>query len=191
MLNKQKINAVFLSLCLALFCIFSATAHAQGSEIEALRPVIQTSELNKEAVPVQAAEPYVNRVGAVAFAADVFLPRKTPDTGARAAASRAFKGHVLSISFFPGEGFTILVDSESRPQREILSLNGKLQGQDMATFSLTVTPESFLILLQDLDTATVFRVVGDTESGLGQVTEIDLRKMPPRRYLPPIIPGEE
>ena len=75
MLNKQLINSVSLSLCLALFCIFSNAAPAQGREIEILQPFIPTSELNKDVSPTQAAEPYINRIGMVSFAANAFLPR--------------------------------------------------------------------------------------------------------------------
>lgn len=48
----------------------------------------------------------------------------------------------------------------------------------MATFSLTVTPESYLITFDDSDSRVRYRVVGDTETGVGEVTEIDLRNMP-------------
>jgi hypothetical protein len=190
MLKKHISTSISLSLCLALFCIFSAAAHAQGSEIEILLPFIPTSELNKDVSPTQAAEPYVNRIGMVSFAADVFLPR-TVEKDTRVASPKPFKGAALVISFFADKRFMVMVNHEARPKPEVLSLNGSIQGQDISTFSMTVTPESFLIFLQDLDTATVFRVVGDTESGLGRATEIDLRKMPPRHYLPPLIPAGE
>ena len=190
MQNRQKSIQACLILCCSLDGISYSIAQAENTAIEALSPASQLAALHQEPSPKHAEEPYVNRIGLVTFAVDTFLP-KAVQTGARVASSRTFLKAPLPVAFFTDKQFTIVVAGESRPCREVLSLTGKIEGQEISTFTMTVTPESYLISLQDLQNATVFRVVGNTESGLGQVAEIDLRKMPPKRYLPPLIPEGE
>jgi len=67
-------------------------------------------------------------------------------------------------------------------------MNGKGRSKKLSTFSMTVTEENYLISYQDLDTATLYRVVGNTQTGRGTVTEIDLEKLPPSSDLPPRVP---
>lgn len=190
--SQNKYKNTFLSwlLCCGLFFIFLPIVQAESDEIVTLRPSPQVSNLVNEKSPAQNSEPYINRIGLVSFSTDVFLP-KTAESGSRRVSSMSFKGLSLSVSFFPEKQFVVIVDHVARPKPEILSLNGRIEGKEISTFSMTVTAESFLISLQDLNTATVYRVVGDTESGQGQATEIDLQKMPPRYSLPPIVPEGE
>ncbi len=138
-------------------------------------------------LPVEEAEPFVKRVGAVVFDADWFLPRSLA-TGKRAATAASLQQRALVLDFFPDRRFSVIVGAESRPRPGVMTLNARVEGDDIDTLSLTVTAESYLLTLQDLHTATVYRVVGDTETGVGEVTEIDLRSMPPILYSPPITP---
>lgn len=163
-----------------------------GSPMEILWPSTHESPMmERNHVPSDAEppEPHVRRKGNVRFAVDLFLP--PAETGERVAASEAFSGRTLSLFFFPWLEFNIIVDSETRPQPDVLLLNGRLEGADMSTFSMTVTAESYLITLQNLETATLYRVVGDTETGNGEVTEIDLTKLPPVIHSPPLVPPIE
>lgn len=88
---------------------------------------------------------------------------------------------------FEQHAYTVHVTSESRPEPDILNLSGKIDSEDIATLSMTVTADSYLITLQDLNTSKVYRIVGNSETGLGTVTEVDVRKMPPILYSPPVM----
>ncbi len=178
----QPISILLIAACLLWPC--TAVAGAEKS-ISILSPLENQADMANMA-SAEHAEPYINRVGSVSFTADLFLP--TSAAGNRVAAENSFLGNVLLLSFFPGLDFNIIVDSETRPQQDTVSMSGHLQGADLSTFSMTVTTEGYIISLQNLETATVYRVVGNTKTRAGQVTEIDLKKMPPILYTPPLVP---
>jgi len=135
-------------------------------------------------------EPYINRVGPVTLNTDVFLPRSA-ETGQRNLARSSFHSNQLNLFFFQGQSFSVMVDSESRPNADTLLIGGRLYNKDFSTFSLTITPESYLITLQDPGAATIYRVVGDTQTGTGRVTEIDQRKLPPMFDRPALVPPQD
>ena len=182
---KRSAFLIFLTCSL----LVSASVFAEIDSIDVLRPSASQSKNRVNDSGGRAAKAYLNRQGAVSFSAEKFLPRSKP-AGKRGVPSQSFRGRSLGLSFFSGQKFQVKVDSDARPKHNIISLNGHLAGRDLATFSLTVTPESFIITLQDLDAARVYRVVGDTETGEGRVQEIDMKKMPPMKHLPPRIPPE-
>lgn len=176
-------------ICLALL-FFCAVGIAGQDRIDALHPLdFPAAAIQKNAEP-EVQEPYVSRTGWVELAVDSFFPEAI-ETGQRKASSMAFKGHGLSISFFSDISFVIEIDSESRPDEDMLLLRGHIQGHEISTFSMTVTRDDYLVRLQDLDTNTVYRVVGDTKTGRGRIVEIDSSMMPPVQHLPPLVPGEE
>lgn len=160
---------------------------SKSEKIQALQPAVVITNSQKQAAAGNQEQQYVNRKGAVQFRADAFLP-KSKATGKRMAASASFRGRGLALSFFPDRVFDIEIKAESRPKPNVLSMNGRARGKNISTFSITVTPEQYIINYQDLETATLYRVVGDTESGHGQVTEIDLKKVPPAYDAPPRVP---
>jgi hypothetical protein len=178
---------VILSLTVAISLAANGT-----QKITALTPLTQTDTNNKVSANSvqQKKEDHIRRNGEVSFAADTFLP-KSPKTGKRAAAAASFRGRSLSVSFFPEKTFDIDISRESRPKKGVLSMNGKGRSKKLSTFSMTVTEENYLISYQDLDTATLYRVSGDTQTGRGTVSEIDLEKMPPSYDLPARIPPDD
>jgi len=132
-------------------------------------------------------EDYILRSGGVDLAVDYFLPRISEKEDP-ASPVAFFRGRILSVSFFPDKHYDIAIDSESRPKDNILSLIGHIEGQELAGFTMTITDESYLLRLRDFDASIIYRVVGDTRTGAGRVSEIDLRKMPPIEYQPPLVP---
>ncbi|MDO8947788.1 MAG: hypothetical protein Q7U88_11630 [Desulfocapsaceae bacterium] len=181
----QPISILFLAACL----LWPSPAVAGAEKRISILSPLESQADQTNMASAQHVEPYINRVGAVSFATDLFLPISA--AGNRVATDASFLGNALSVSFFPGLDFNIIVDSEARPQPNVVSMSGHLQGADLSTFSMTVTTEGYMITLQNLDTATVYRVVGNTKTRAGQVTEIDLTKMPPILYTPPIVPPNE
>ncbi len=165
------------------------TAVNDTQKITALTPVTPAAGTAKiSANNGKEQKDYIRRNGEVSFAVDTFLP-KSPKTGKRAAVAATFKGRSLSVSFFPEQTFNIDISRESRPKKSVLSINGKGRNKRLSTFSMTVTEENYLISYQD--TATLYRVVGNTQTGRGTVTEIDLEKLPPASDLPPRIPPDQ
>ena len=159
--------------------LFSGSAGA-GNSMDILWAATDAAATtqNPADTATQPEEPYINRVGPVTFNTELFLPRSA-ETGQRNLARSSFRNNQLNLFFFQGQSFSVMVDSESRPNADTLLIGGRLYNKDFSTFSLTITPESYLMTLQDLGAATIYRVVGDTQTGTGRVTEIDLRKMPP------------
>lgn len=182
-----KLLASSAFLCMLAINAGSVQAAGKPERIQALLPAVVVANSHKPADNDDKEQQYVNRKGAVQFAADAFLP-KSKATGRRMAASASFRGRGLALSFFPDRVFDIEINAESRPKPNVLSMNGRARGKNISTFSITVTPEQYIINYQDLETATLYRVVGDTETGRGQVTEIDLKKVPPAYDAPPRVP---
>lgn len=189
-IKLSRIQQGLLTLLLVCSLTLVIIAGAGAESLAILQPAAGAPQSMQMEGSGQEVAEYVKRVGGVSFAADLLLPR-SKETGKRMAPEASFLQRDLTVSFFSDREFHIQVDSQARPKEHILSLNGHLEGSELATFSLTVTPESYLIKLQNLDTATVYRVVGDTETGEGRVTEIDLREMPPMKHLPPLAPPEQ
>ena len=179
-------------LAFTLLFTFSplSVAEAQGPPANVLWPSAMQQSQQQLSLPNGEEGPHVLRTGLVELSVDTFLPIPR-GLQVRMATPAALKGRGLSLRFFPDSQFGVVVESESRPKPDVLSLSGRVTNQPVSTFTMTVTQESFLITLQDLETATLYRVIGDTETGLGRLTEIDIRKMPPIEYLPPVIPTDD
>lgn len=186
---RLKLLAGLLFGCLLTITTGSGQA-GKSERIQALQPAVVVANSHKQASSGDQEHQYINRKGAVQFAADAFLP-KSRETGRRMAASASFRGRGLALSFFPDRSFDIEINAESRPKPDILSMNGRGSGKNISSFSITVTPEQYIINYQDLETATLYRVVGDTATGSGQVTEIDLKKVPPAFGAPPLVPSTD
>lgn len=132
-------------------------------------------------------EPWVKRSGRVTLNVDQLLPRSQV-TGKRQAPSAFFTGRAMMLDIFPDRSFDVIVDADSRPRSGVLNVSAHLDGaDDLSTLTLTVTPDGYILTLQDMKNAILYRVVGNTETGEGRVTEIDLSKLPPRLDSEPLI----
>lgn len=190
MINKT-IQYYVLTIHTVLVLILTAvTAPAANDSLKiiALTPVTASDNISANIVQDKG-NVYIKRKGEVSFAADTFLP-KSSKTGRRAAANTSFRGRALSVSFFPEQTFNIDVNHDARPQKDMLSVNGKGRSKKVSTFSMTVTEDTYIMNYQDLDTATLYRVIGNTQTGLGTVTEIDLEKLPASYDLPARVPPD-
>lgn len=175
------------------FMVFSLSAHGMDLSSKALWPV-DPDEAALEAarasldLDLRGGDELVSRVGAVALSVGFFLSRAEGGDALRvAAAERSFHGETLYFDFFPDSSYAIELDQEARPEPDVLSLGGRIKGRDLSTFSMSITADSYVISLQDMDTAMLYRAVGDTATGLGQVIEFELEKLPERIYLPPMV----
>ncbi len=178
-------------LCSVLILLLFAGGRAETDRIEALWPVpdILPDIREKNEAELDLEPSYIIRQGTVELAVNIFLPR-SPEKDKRTVAAAAFQGRNLSIGFFADAEYSLKIDSENRPAQDAILLRGRLPDQDLSTFTMTITPQSYLIRLHDMDNSKLYRVVGDSETGLGRAAEIELDRLPPIRYMPPVIPQE-
>ena len=189
----SKHCARLLLFVLAGVCL-GASALAQGG-VMVLEPDAQaaygqghsTSGLTVADSP----RPHVRRTGSVKLSTDIFLPPSDEAEGARRASTASFVNGSLSFTFFDDVIMTMIVDSESRPAQDVLSLSGHLEGRALATLSVTVTAQGYRILFRDLETGMVYKATGDTETGQGEVTEVDLAALPASTDLPARTPPRQ
>lgn len=130
-------------------------------------------------------EAFIQRTGTVMLDVERFRP------AAEGRSAQSVVSRSLALQFFPDRQFAASVESETRPQPQVLALSARLVGHDLATVSITVTADSYLMSVQDMDHATLYRVVGNSNTGVGQVTEIDLRKLPPMFDGAPVVVSED
>jgi hypothetical protein len=180
---RRRLSLLLLSTTSALFGLDISATDTWDMLLPLPRTVIQREPTDF----TQNANVAVTRVGNVTLASDLLL-QTSPKTGEAVATALSMSQRTMSFTFFPDASFDIQIASEARPQTNVLSLSGRVAGQELSTFSLTVTPDNYLITLDDPDTATRYRVVGDSETGVGEVTEIDLSRMPAIIDAPPLIP---
>ena len=128
---------------------------------------------------ISKSEPYVVRRSKVDFDTEQLLPWSAV-TSNREVTGKSFQGRVLGVTLFPGHTFQLVVMSESHPGPAVVNLGLRLLGSELSTGTITINRESYILTIQDLGTATLYRVVGSTETGIGEVTEIDLLSLPPR-----------
>lgn len=131
---------------------------------------------------------HVKREGRVRLRVGDFFPQilSTRKDGVKKAGS--FKGRVMDLSFFSDHQIKVLIDSDARPQENVLNLSGKLKTPDnLSTFSMTLTDESYLIFIRDLENKRIYRAVGNTQNGTGEVIEYDMMTFPPMWDLPALV----
>lgn len=186
---KSAVSTVVLFLILAI-CGVNGSFAETVRIIELLKPAITEAGAANLAMK-EPGEVFINRTGQVVFAVEELLADPESSQADNAMVNAAFSETQLVLSFFPEQEVRITVDSESRPGRNILSLGGHQGENSISTFSMTVTEESYLITYQDLDSGMVYKVVGDMVTGVGRVTEIDLKKLPPVYDSEPILPPQK
>lgn len=174
---------------LFLFLLFVANNNLiQASEvIELLKPVHQ-EKVSDNIMLNDSKEVYISRTGQVSISVNELFTSPDSQQKEEARIHQAFDQTKLVLSFFQDQEVIITVDSESRPGNNIVSLGGHHEEKKISTFSMTITDESYLITYQDLDNSIVYKVVGNCKTGIGKVTEIDLKKLPPVYDSEPIVP---
>ena len=137
-------------------------------------PTLSTPTL--VAQPHGAAESYVRQRGCVVMATE----RLTADAGWRV-------GDQLALEVFPGIAYTITVERVTVDINNVLSLNGRVDGEEFSSFVLSADGGNVRIRFQDYTTAAMFEIVRNADEAAATVTEIDVIKLPPLIDLPPRI----
>jgi hypothetical protein len=182
---SKRLHGISKDAVLLLGAILLASSTAvSGAGLNLLTVLNSNSSAN---VSRSAGEAFEMRTGSVALDVDQVLP-KSPTTGKREASATSFKGSAVTLGLFLDKQFSGVVTSEARPEVGVLSLHARRDVDDIATVTMTVSSESYMITIQDLPNAMVYRIVGNTETGVGVVTQNDLKLMPPVLDGAPIIP---
>ncbi len=85
----------------------------------------------------------------------------------------------VSINLFSDVNYDVIVDSVKHHADGTTIINGRLKDHKIETVVITIDPEGFLITVQDMKKGLLYRAKGDSRTGIGMVTEIDIQKMPP------------
>jgi len=108
-------------------------------------------------------------------------PEIMPQASGTASQSRIAisRGDTVTLTFFADVTYKVAVDAVTYHPDDIITISGGLHDHMNRTVVLTIGPASFLITLQDVNRALLYRVTGDSGQASGTVTEIDMSKIPP------------
>lgn len=121
---------------------------------------------------------YEMRKGSIALA-PAFQPQASAASGVREERAAVSPGDTLKLAFFDDVTYQVIVDSVSSLQDGTMIIRARLNDHKMATVVLTIGPEGFLITLQDMNRALLYRATGNSRTAAGTVTEINVTKIPP------------
>ena len=178
-MNTHKIIArhytalILITITLALFAQVSVS---YGAGPLLAWPVDRGMMQSMAADPLK---PHEIRKGQITLSLEI-LPG-TPgmvNSQSRIAASKS-DTDTSSISFFADVTYEVIIDSVKHQADGTMVISGKLKDHMMGTVVMTISPEGFLITVQDMNRAFLYRAAGDSRQGSGSVTEIDMKKIPP------------
>lgn len=170
----SNINSIFCLLTLLILIIFTQTAIVYGADRLLVRPQDQATAQSKAMINYKV---YENRQGPI-----ILTPDTLPTVGGAPnskAGIRSSSEDVFLISFFADANYEIIVDSITEQADGTRIVSGKIRDHNLKTFVLTIASDGFVITLQDMSRNLLYRATGNSLSGLGTVTEIDMKKIPP------------
>ncbi|MDD5524130.1 MAG: hypothetical protein PHV90_02715 [Smithella sp.] len=89
------------------------------------------------------------------------------------------RGEKISLNLFPDVTHEVNINSVRHYANGTMIISGKLKDHKNSTVVMTMGNEGFLMTVQDMNRAVLYRVRGNSLDGSGSVTEIDMKKMPP------------
>jgi|GEM_PF-997009 len=176
---------ILLVVIVLMTFFFNIAAVQSGEKMYLLEPLQESLLQTKEMVQK---EVYEKRIGMVNLNTKIFHTTSPESIITGATFQNQIKGNKFQISFFSDKTYDVIIDSEKRLENKTIMLSGKIIDSDLSTFTLTLADNSYIMNLQDLSNAILYRVVGNSLNGIGKVTEIDQKKIPPMIHLPPLIP---
>jgi hypothetical protein len=120
---------------------------------------------------------YEVRRGQIALAPEI-LPKNAGAVNRQAGIAPS-KGDTVSINLFTDAKYDVKIDSVKHQANGTKIISGKLKDHKNRTVVMTIGSEGYLITVQDMNKSMLYRVIGNSRDGLGSVTEIDMKKMPP------------
>ena len=181
---NSKSNSLWLRIVLVTFFVIAMTFNGAGYAadrvpLQLMQPSapVAAAAYSAEYAAQEPSEPHSSRRGRVTINTAIF-EQALIHTDIEREAAPDLSVQQLLLSFFSGKDFSITVDSATRSKNNILNVRGTVGAHPISSFTMTIGPDSYLLTLQDLDSTFVYRVVGDMGTGVGEVQEIDLSKMP-------------
>ncbi len=184
----RSFGASIFFVVLAFFVVLlgnTITLSEEGVSMMILRP-LENASLEKKVASVN--EVYEVRKGLVILDTRAFYERHSENVSSSDNSPVLMKGRTVQLGLFPQKGFDVIIERENRLDNNVILLSGKVIGLDISTVTITIAPDSYIINLQDMPNSILYKVVGNTMTGIGTVTEIDQKKIPPMINLPPLIP---
>ena len=175
LLHRYSRSAAFV-LAAAMVIVFATASISMGADRLLAWPADRGGKQAKDREPFQA---YEIRKGGVAISQEL-LPEPSGKADRRSIAAVALmKGETVAIRLFDDVSYDVDIDSTTHHKNGTFSISGKIRGHGMGTVVTTVGPEGFLMTVQDMKRSRLYRVTGNSRTGVGSVTEIDTTRMPP------------
>ncbi|MDD4091622.1 MAG: hypothetical protein PHQ63_03600 [Smithellaceae bacterium] len=168
--NAARVPALFILFVLVHVAI------AQGAD----RLLVQPREeglAKSKAMVIDQYQTYELRKGQITITPQI-VPESFTATAGKAAV-RDSKTNAFLVSFFSDVNYEVILDSVDTQPDGTKIISGKIKDHNLRTFTMTIASDGFIITLQDMNRQVLYRAVGNTLSGLGTVTEIDMKKIPP------------
>ena len=179
-MHKQKSVTAFLFVLISfLFC-----SNAWSAEYNLAWPdTARQADRNRSGQSLdvtKADRPYEKRLGSIRVASGMML-----------ADSSVKQGDIVIVTLFGDASYRIELDSVRHLQDGTSVLSGKGADDKPVSFTLTSDQSGFLMTVKDLERNMTYRASGTTLGSLGNVTEIDMKLMPPVIHLPPVVSGKD
>lgn len=113
------------------------------------------------------------------IAINQYMLPKTDSKGNRRIQVVPSKGDTVSLNFFDDVAYDVKVDSVNHHADGTIIVNGILKDHKLRTVIMTIGSDGYLVTVQDMNKDLLYRVSGNSSTGSGSVTEIDMKKMPP------------
>ena len=174
--NNKKLTIKYRDwiLILIILALFVQVSVAQAANRLLAWPVKEEVTQMKARVVLK---PHEVRKGKIAVSQDM-LPRIAGNVNRRVQIAPS-KGDNVSLNLFDDVKYDVKVASVNHNADGTIIVNGILKDHKMRTVVMTVGLDGYLITMQDMNKALLYRVSGNSNDGSGTVTEIDMRKMPP------------
>jgi hypothetical protein len=169
-----KLSLCMVCVLVAIITLFAQISASLGADRLLAWPAEWGGKESKVREPLKSHE---IRRGGITLTQDILpKPSETADHRTSVAVS---KGETVSVRLFDDVSYDVDIDSTTHHKNGTISVRGKIRDHNMGTVVTTVGPEGFLMTVHDMKRSRLYRVTGDSQTGVGSVTEIDTRKMPP------------
>ncbi|QEQ98117.1 hypothetical protein [Neptunomonas concharum] len=172
-------------LLLSVLCTVAFTSFAQESVTLITPAPVLKSTLSGETEATKPQPAYIKRTGAIRLNTSLLLPAGAApallsDLEQQQERPSFFQNTLFELRVFDDLGFSVVIDRANYHSEKSVSLLGRLKGGDGVIATLTVTDSSYLGTIRDVKSGLIYRISGDSSTGEGSVSEVDLYAMPPR-----------
>lgn len=167
-------GALWLLKTLFLILVVQASV-AHGADRWLVRPQEEgvAQSQSKSMISLQSHE---NRMGQIILAPESLTAYGSASNSK--AGIRSSTEDLFLISFFADANYEVIIEQINTQADGTRIVSGKIRDHNLKTFVLTIATDGFVLALQDMNRNLLYRATGNPSSGLGMVTEIDMKKIP-------------